>query len=91
VAAVAVGADSAVAGEGTGAKNAIYGQQFLYKNCSKLNLKPHLPTEKAHHQKKTQLNVEMSLLVVKISQNKKSAVKRADPRSSLLKKNSVRG
>jgi len=44
------------------------------------------PTEKAHHQKKTQLNVEMSLLVVKISQNKKSAVKRADPRSSLLKK-----
>ena len=62
VAAVEDGVDSAVAGEGTGA-NAIYGQQFLYKNCS------NSPQTASPYRKpiirKTQLNVEMSLLVVK--------------------------
>jgi len=86
VAAVEVGADSAVAGEGTGAKNAIYGLTVFVQKLQQLNLKPHLPTEESPSSEKTQLNVEMSLLVVKISQNKKRVRLREDPRSSLLKK-----
>jgi len=83
VAAVAVGVDSAAAGEGTDA-NAIYGQQFLYKNC---NNSPQTasPTQSPSSEK-TQLNVENEFISSEISQNKESAVKRADPRSSLLKK-----
>ena len=83
MAAVAAGADSAVAGEGTGAKSAIYGQQFLYKNCS------NSPQTASPYRKpiirKTQLNVEMSLLVVKSAKIKRVRW-REDPRSSLLKK-----
>ena len=84
VAAVAVVADSAVAGEGTGAKAPSMVSQFLYKNCNSPQTAS--PYRKSPSSGKTQLNVEMSLLVVKISQNKKRVRWGADPRSSLLKK-----
>ena len=73
VAAVEDGVDSAVAGEGTDV-NAIYGQQFLYKNC---NNSPQTasPTQSPSSEK-TQLNVENEFISSEISQNKESAVER---------------
>ena len=87
VAAVAVGVDSAAAGEGTDA-NAIYGQQFLYKNC---NNSPQTasPTQSPSSEK-TQLNVENEFISSEISQYKKSAVERGS-KIIIVKKNSVRG
>jgi len=60
--------------------------------CTKIattHLKPHL-LQKAHHQKKTQLNVENEFISSEISQNKESAVERGS-KIIIVKKNSVRG
>ena len=46
VAAVAVGADSAVAEEGTDAKNAIYGLTVLVQKLQQTHLKPRISLQK---------------------------------------------